>query len=241
MKDSRKTDETKEQEEKRSKLSYKQLILIIFITTITVMFAMGFSFSIFDATLEPNQDNIINNIIAILRGDDDDDKPNKPSNDIIFSYYEKPFVGNGIRLYNQFPTRDEIGKAFEGENHVFEFRLILNKNAAGVRYDITAERLINSDLRNEAVKIYLENDGKVVDSVVRNTGRIKTFNEFKVYNKAKVNERVIYSSVITKAEAKRGYKDFVFKMWVSEDIMMTPDDNNRTFICRISVHGRKSY
>ena len=239
MKDSRKTDETKEQEEKRSKLSYKQLILIIFITTITVMFAMGFSFSIFDATLEPNQDNIINNIIAILRGDDDDDKPNEPSNDIIFSYYEKPFVGNGIRLYNQFPIKDEVGKAFKGDNYVFEFRLVLNENAVGVKYDLVAEKLTTSTLREELTKIYMESEGRDLPTVIESDGSVKTFNEYSRYSRKNPNEILVYSGVITKEEARRGYKDFVFKMWVSDEIGFNQEDSAKTFITRINVYANK--
>ena len=203
------------------------------------MGAFGISISVMNSIKIPGKDNIINNIIAIDKDDGKDDDDDKDDSKLIFSYYEKPGVGNGIRLYNQFPTKDEIGKAFKGDNYVFEFRLILNEKATGVRYNIVAEKLPNSNLREELTKIYLESEGKVLSSVVRQDNKIKTFDEFSSYNKNNLREKLIYSSVITNEEARRGYKDFVFKMWVSDDAGFTTDDNAKTFMTRINVYANK--
>lgn len=228
------------EKEKTAKLNYKQYIIIILLTTFGIMFSLGFSFSIFDINANPEKDSFINNILAAIKrdDDDDDDDDDKPNNKLIFSYYEKPGVGNGIKLYNQFPIRDEIGREFQGDNYVFDFVLLLGEDSKGITYDIVAERSINSNLRNEAVKIYLESDGEVVGSVIRDTGRIKTFNEFPNYSSRNLNERKIYSGKVSKAEAKRGYKSFTFKMWISEDLKMTQEDLNKTFISYINVYAR---
>jgi len=244
MKDVNNIDTTNKEvsKEKVSGLSYKQLILIIFITTFVVMGVIGFSFSVLDVDHGPFQDNIINNIIAILRDDDkdDDDDDDDDEGSLIFTYYEKPGVGNGIKLINQFPVSDEIGKAFQGDNYVFDFSLLLNERAEGIKYHIVAEKLVNSDLRPDAVKIYLDSEGKILNSVIRDTGRLKTFNEFASYNDKRTSEKVIYTGVISKQEARRGYKNFTLKMWVSEDIKMTSSDFNKSFIVRINVYASGS-
>lgn len=213
---------------KTEKLSYKQYIIIILLTTFGLMIALGFSFSIFDGGMHHSGNKLINNIIATLKGEEK----------LIFSYYEKPGVGNGIKLYNQFPIKDEIGRNFEGENYVFEFRLLLGEKAVGINYDIVAERSKKSDLRSDAVKIYLENEGRALKSVVRDNGRIKTFNEFPNYGST--NQKRIYSGTVTQAEAERGYIDFTFKMWVSEDLVMTQDDFQKTFISYINIYANGS-
>lgn len=232
---------------KKEKGSNKKLILVLLIFVITFL-GFGVSISVMNGIKRPAKDNVINNIIAIDReddpGDDDDGKDDNKDDEggetgskIIFSYYENPGVGNGIDLYNQFPVSDEVGKAFKGDNYVFEFKLILNKRSVGIKYNIVAERLEKSTLRNELVKIYLESDNKPLSSVFRNNGSVKTFNEFSDYEKANQKEKVIYTGVITKEEARRGYKNFVFKMWISDGVTMTSDDFQKTFKSRINVYA----
>lgn len=235
-------EDRNEIEEKKERFGNKKLLLILFIFIITFG-AFGISISVMNSIKIPGKDNIINNIIAIDKGDkpgnEDNDDDKDSSSKLVFSYYEKPGVGNGIKLYNQFPTKDEIGKAFEGDNYVFEFRLILNENAAGVKYNLVAEKTNTSTLRENLVKTYLESEGKALSSVIRDNGSIKTFNEYSNYTKKNSNQKLIYTGVITKAEALRGYKDFVFKMWISDDAGFNIDDNAKTFVTKINVYANK--
>ena len=87
--------------------------------------------------------------------------------------------------------------------------------------------------------MFLVNDGVDVANCYRSTGRIKTFNEYGKYNN-KDNERIIYQGVISNGEAIRGYKDFVFRMWVSEDLQLNNSNylsESKTFKTRINVYA----
>lgn len=226
-------------EREHDSLNYKYVIVVIFITILVVMGALGFSFSFFNPNTADG-DTVINNIIAIFRhDDDDDDEDDEEKPYVIFNYVEKDFVGNGIRLLNQYPVSDEVGQNFKGADYVFEFRLVLNKWAKGTTYNIVAEKLINSDLREDLVKVYLESEGKVIKNVVRPDGSFKTFDELAQFEKHNINknESLLYKGTITHEEARRGYKDFVFKMWISDDQKMNVSDFERTFIARINVYA----
>ncbi len=156
---------------------------------------------------------------------------------IVFEYdYDN---GNYIYLINQFPTIDEIGKSLQGDKRTNDFKLKFNEDAVGVKYTITVEKLDGSTLDDEWVKLFLVNDGADVRNCYRANNRIKTFNEYSKYNN-KANERVIYNGVITSAEASRGYKDFTFRMWVSEDLNLQNSDylsQSRTYKARINVYA----
>lgn len=221
-----------EKDEKKEKFGNKKILLVLLIFIITFG-VFGVSLSVMNGIKIPGKDNVINSIIAIDKDNDD------PTDKLVFSYYEKPGVGNGIKLYNQFPINDEIGKAFKGDNYVFEFRLIFNENAAGVKYDLVVEKTSDSTLRDDLAKIYLECDDKALSSVIRSDGSVKTFNEFSNYIKKNSNKKLVYSGVITSAEARRGYKDFVFKMWISDEIGFNQDDNAKTFVTKINVYANK--
>lgn len=183
----------------------------------------------------------INNILSLEKIPIDDNNDNndngKKDDPVIFTYTEDKTNGNYIRLVNQFPLRDEIGKSLEGEYKEFNFQLNMNTRAKGVKYYITVEKLINSDFDENYVKIYLDNEGVLLPECIRETGRIKTFNEYEVYN-GQNTERIIYKGVVTPAEAARGYKKFTFKMWVSEDLVKHNEDYlSQTFLARINVHA----
>jgi len=212
---------------KKHGMSDKTIVFLVLLITLLGMFAFGLSVSVFNGSL-PTKDNAINHIIAGKHHDDE--------GKIVFSYYEKPGIGNGIWLKNQFPTPDAVGKAFKGDKYIFEFKLLLNEKSAGVRYTIVAEKLVNSDLRNDLVKLYLESGGKPVSTVVRGDGSIKNFTEYANYRK-KATQKVLYTGTITRAEALRGYKEFTFKMWLSDELTMQQDDYGRTFLTRINVYA----
>ncbi len=157
--------------------------------------------------------------------------------DIIFEYdYDD---GNYIYLINQFPIVDEIGKSLQGDKRTNDFKLRFNQDAVGVKYTITVEKLDGSTLDDQWVKMFLVNDGADVRNCYRSNNRIKTFNEYGKYQN-KNQERIIYQGTITSAEASRGYKDFTFRMWVSEDLILENSNylsESRTFRARINVYA----
>ena len=124
----------------------------------------------------------------------------------------------GIYLINQFPTKDEVGKKFQGRNYVFTFSLLLGKKAAGSYYEISLVPFDNNTLPEKYVKVYLEKDKQGVDMSYRTNGRVKVYTEYEKSEYQEVDGRVIYKGYITEDEVSRGKIDFVMRMWVTEDL-----------------------
>jgi len=149
---------------------------------------------------------------------------------------------NYIYLINQFPIVDEIGKSLQGDKRTNDFKLRFNENAAGIKYTITVEKLDGSDLDDEWVKMFLVNDGADVSNCYRTNNRVKTFNEYNKYNNSS-KERIIYEGIISSTEASRGYKDFTFRMWVSEDLQLNNNNylsESKTYKARINVYATEN-
>ncbi len=166
-------------------------------------------------------------------------KKDEISKNIVFEYNYND--GNYIYLINQFPIRDEVGKSLQGEKRTNDFTLRFNKKASGVQYTITVEKLDGSTLDDNWVKLYLVEDGHDVINCYRSNNRIKTFNEYNKYNN-KNNERILYQNTVTSSEANRGYKDFTFRMWVSEDLELNNSNylsESKTYRARINVYAKE--
>ena len=164
-----------------------------------------------------------------------DKKVDKIGNNISFEYYfDKEKY---ISLENAFPVTDEVGKSLQGDK-VQYFKLKFNKNAIGVKYVITVQKDINSTLDDEYIKLYLVSNNKI-NNCYRDNNRVKTFNEYNEYNK---NERILYESMITKDDISLGYKEFVFKMWLSEDLKLDNSDylsDTKIYGLRVNVYAIK--
>ena len=148
---------------------------------------------------------------------------------------------NYIYLINQFPIKDEVGKNLQGDKRTQDFKLKFNENAAGVRYVITAEKLDGSDLEERWAKLFLVNDGVDVANCYRTNNRIKSFDEYQNYN-GNSKEKILYEGTVSNSEAARGYKDFTFRMWVSEDLKLVNSNylsETKTFKTRINVYAVK--
>ena len=224
----------KSHKSEKNKLIYILTLIVIIIVYIVIRLAR--SSYLFDHIY---YDNIgkqpINNIRCIdetiINVDDGDDE--QP---IEFIYDKTSKYGNRIYMINQFPISDETGQSLQGEYKTFDFKLVFKKNSRGVRYIITANKMNTSDLPNDWIKMYLEADKKGVNNCFRPTSRIKTFNEYTPYED-NPKERIIYEGLVTDAEVQRGYKNYTFRMWVSEDVKVFNEEYlERTFNSQISVH-----
>lgn len=186
----------------------------------------------------------INNIKSIIK----DDKPNEEDNKnnavkpnttspIKYVYDEDKTRGNYIYMTNQFPTKDEVGRKLSGEYKTFDFKLEFKGASLGARYDITLEKMKESDLENDWVKVYLEKDKEALSESIRDNGRVKTFNNYISYN-GKENEIVLYQGVVTANDIKKGYKDFTLRMWISEDVKVVNEEyKSKTIIARVNVYA----
>lgn len=250
-----------DKKKKKKNNNSKQVLLIIFIVSIFMIFSVGMSFSALDhyESSDTNYYNkrTINNIIA-RKKKKDEEKPVEPPIDepedppvvepkeeekkpepkkekkIIFEFEENVGNGNVIKLYNQLPTADNVGKNFTGENYVFEFKIRVNENALGIKYKILNEKVNNSTLDNKYIKTYLVKNNEAVPSVIRTNGKIKAFNEFTPVD-GNSNKVVLYEDNVRQEDIKKGYISFVYKMWVGDDYPETDDMINKTFYTRISV------
>lgn len=204
------------------------LILLILLTTVGVMAALGFSFSTIKY-IEGNE--TINTIISNIRGDDDKDK-------YIITYVEN--IGgfkNGINLINQYPTSDSKGKLFEGENYVYNFALIVGKKTVDAYYEITAVPNRNNNLDPKYVKIYLEKNDKGVNFSYKNNNKVKVYTDYLNSEYEGTNGKVIYKGFITKEDVKKGRIDFTMRMWVSEDAVVDDNFTNKTFGVRVNTYA----
>ena len=173
--------------------------------------------------------------------------PRQPMNSIkgieedptAYVYREDKSYGNYIYLTNQFPISDEIGKSLEGQFKTFDFKIEFHEKSVGVNYEITLEKLPGTDLYEDWVKVYLSSEGKGINCY-RNSGRIKTYNEYAKYNK-KDKEVTLFKGKVTSDDVKKGYRDYRFRMWVSEDVKVVNQNyESRTFIARVNVHATGS-
>ena len=100
------------------------------------------------------------------------------------------------------------------------------------------EKLDGSDLREDWTKAFLVRDGVDVGNCYRSSGKIKTFNEYENY-KGNSKEKIIYEGTVTSALADRGYEEYTFRMWISEDVSFTDSSefSNKAFKTRINVYA----
>ena len=149
---------------------------------------------------------------------------------------------NGIKLVNQFPTPDEKGKLFEGVNYVYNFTLIVGSKTDGVNYELTAVENDDNSLDPSYVKVYLEKNGKAVPFSLRDNGKVKTFDEYKMATNEGEEGKVILNDYVTKEDASKGKIEFKLRMWVSEDVKINENNmdkyNNKKFGLRINTYAQ---
>ena len=221
-------------------------VILIFLTTFAVLFALGISFSAINFI---SGDQTINTLISIIKKDDDkkdddDNNNNKPGHDTdskdkyIITYTEGAMSNNGIYLINQFPTKDEVGKLFVGENYVFEFSLLVGAKTAGVYYELTAVPDKNNTLDPNYVKLYLQKNGNDVEFSYKPNNKVKVFTDYKESQYKETEGRVIYQGTVTPNDVKNKKINFVMRMWVSEDAKVDENFSNKTFSVKVNTYAR---
>lgn len=223
-------------------LTYVVIIIIFLVIYLSGTYLKNIVF-IDDILKQP-----INNIRNIIKEkneegqkEENDNKKNnvKPNSEspIKYVYNEDDLKGNYIYLVNQFPMKDEIGKELDGEYKRFDFRLEFKKAALGLYYDVTLEKMEKSDIDDEWIKVYLESNKTGLKESFRETGRIKTFNNYAPYS-GKSNEIILYQGIVTASDVQKGYKDFTLRMWISEDVKVVNENyEEKTIVARVNVYA----
>lgn len=247
--------------EKKNKILAFEMIIVILISLIAVFATLSFSFNLFTThtnysllnkliTWIDNTDSVTNKnkdqskkknqgYTETMTGSIITDKNNNPiynykddeSNRILFEYVE---TSDGIYASNQISMPDEEGIRLESDNYVFHFKFIMNELAKGLMYDIVLTTEEGSTLPEEDLKIFLQSGRKTLSAFTKN-GKVKTFKDLAYYD-IKTKEKLLYTGIITESEAKLGYKDFTFKMWISEDAFQK---NGLSFYTKVNVYGSK--
>ena len=70
-------------------------------------------------------------------------------------YTENTGVGNGISMTNALPVSDQVGKNYDTENYVFDFKVEeTNTSSYVISYEVTLRKKSDSTLNENNVKIY---------------------------------------------------------------------------------------
>ena len=251
--------------ERKNKLVYTLTMIFIIIVFLVILFGSNIEKIIYVDKLPKQPINHIRNIVKEEEPTDEpgkkddskksDDKKNNNNNDnnnepaeeepvkpntdspIRYVYNEDLTKGNYVYMTNQFPIKDEVGRKLSGEYKTFDFKLEFNEESLGASYDITLEKMANSDLDNSWIKVYLEKDGVALGETIRNTGRVKTFNDYTPYSN-KDNEIMLLQGTVTASDIAKGYRNFTLRMWISEDVKVVNEEyKEKTIVARVNVYA----
>ena len=211
------------------------IIVVVILTTITVSDTYLEGDIFYRSGVRKQPINTIKTVVEVIDDGNND-------NIVEYTFTEDKNEGNYIYLMDQFPTKDEVGKKLQGKYKAFDFKINFKNNSVGVKYQITLEKLDESNLQEDWVKVYLEKEGSAVSNCVRKSGRIKTYNEYEKFTQNKENsnarEIVLYSGEVTSEDVNRGYQSYTFRMWISEDVTVTDTDYSaKKFVARVNLYA----
>ena len=214
----------------RNYLMYFVTIVVV-ICVYIVIHLFGSSIKIGDSGYEYNvAKQPINSILSIY----DNGGSNNQNEGKVFIYdYDE---NNYISIYNQFPIEDKVGISRVGDKYTNDFKLRFNRNAIGVKYTITLEKLPESDLEDDWLKVYLSLNGIGLQNCYHINGKIRTYDEYIKY-KNKDDERILYQGIVTYADILKGYNDFTLKLWINENVKVVDEYPSKTANVRINVYA----
>ncbi len=197
-------------ENQEEKKTHGSLIISLLALLILLVAVIGISFATITFTNDKSGSNTLN------------------TGKLTMTYTENT---NGISIVNAVPISDDIGKKLNGKDEYFDFTVgTIIKGTATVLYEISAEKDINSTLKNDEVKLYLEKKvGATYESVI--DPQVFTPLEKKTdWNTPKGN-----MLLTTGKSSKTENIQYRLRMWVKKDTVLT--DKSKTFIVRVQVKG----
>lgn len=176
----------------------KTLLLTIFGIIGLVLLTLGATFAFFNYTKEGTKDNSLT------------------TDAITFIYEEVEAQGAGISLVDAFPISDGNGKIQSGSGKVFNFEIrSTTSKTKAIPYTVTARKSADSDLPEDAVRMYLtEVSGTTEKEVLLDTYGELPEAEVDVLPEGAV-ERIIYDGKVP-ANSPNYQKNFRLRMWVKE-------------------------
>jgi len=198
----------------------KKLVVSILAVLSVLLVTLGLSLAFFNYIGEGVQEN------AITTGS------------ITFLYTEVDGVGNGISIENAFPTSDEKGKVLTKANEYFDFKVTSNTMSyVSVPYEITARKSKNSNLSDEAVRVYLtELEGLEEKEIL-----LDNYSNLPQTNKTdKYTEKTIYTDEVP-INTESYEKNFRLRMWIDEKSDYSSGEyNGKTFTLTVNVYSNSN-
>ena len=203
-----------EEEEKKEKkkagnpnaLIYES-ILLIFILLVSIF---GVSFAVVKYTQTGEESNTIR------------------TGELRMSYTEDT---NGIKIENAMPMSDDIGKKLSGNNEFFDFTVSTTiRGNATLAYEVSAEKSLDSTLRDDEVKLYLEKKAGAIYETVMNP---VVFTPLKEKTKWGTEKGTMLLTTGTSTHTEN--ISYRLRMWVKQDAIMTGEE--RIFSVRVNLKG----
>ncbi len=192
----------------------KKEILISIISLITVVIiVVGVSLAFFNYTQDGTTDNTLE------------------TGSITFLYTETSEVGRGISITDALPMTDEEGKLLTGEGNVFDFNIAATTASnINIPYEITLEKLDESGIKGECIKIYLTKvNGLIEEELV-----LDTFTDLEQTTRTNDKiEKVLYKGTI---DVNENYnQDYRLRMWVTDSY--DNSDIGESFMVKVNVYA----
>lgn len=192
--------------------SNNKLFIIIICLFIFIIMVIGISVATFTYTKESNND--INTI---------------STGNIYLNYTEDT---NGINITNAYPMNDELGKILTDENQYFDFTVEASITGDVItKYEIYAEKLNNSTLNNDEVRLYLE---KMVNNNYEEVMSPKNFTPLTESTElgTMAGSMLLDSGTLNKSDIIR----YRLRMWVDESTVV--GDLEKTFGVTVSIKAK---
>ena len=190
----------------------KQVLLSVLGVAILVVAVVGVSFAAFTYSKAGEKVNTIT------------------TGTITMSYSEDT---NGINLKDALPMTDEQGKAWAGENNVFEFTVSANiTGTTTINYAVTATKEPDSTLDDTSVKVYLTDITSGGDAEVLAPTKVSGLGKTASDVSGAPNDQYKLTSGTFNTTASKKYR---LRMWVADDYSTLTTSG--TYKLRVNVYG----
>ena len=191
----------------------KQVLLSVLGVAILVVAVVGVSFAAFSFSKTGNVTNTIT------------------TGTISMSYSEPD---NGITLTNALPMNDETGKALEGTNNNFDFKVTATISGSGettINYAITAVTTPATSLNDDYVKVYLT-DMDASDTEILEPTVVSSLDKTTSDASGAPNGQYILESGTFKSTTTKNYR---LRMWVADNFSV--GQSSETYTLKVNVYG----
>ena len=155
-----------------------------------------------------------------------------------FLYTENTGVGAGINIENAFPVSDTVGKSYDTDKYVFDFKIEgTNTGTEEIPYKVTLIKKSTSTLSESNVKVYLTDMTNEADTQLIGPVLYSDLVQTSVDVGSEV-EKALYNGTVLGGDTNY-VKDFRLRMWIDEKSNQD-DINGKTFTAMVNVYADTS-